>query len=265
MREAAFLDSLSSDLTPDSARSYCSYARRAERDLKIDLDTAALDDPAIEALCRRLATQGVVDRSIGNIRSALRRYAIFRKRAQVEPDVNLSGGSSAPLSNPLLDLPVRKLLELHGDILDELRGRGVLRTANGPTGDYAEWLFARAFGWTLSGNSQPGYDAEGNGKRYQIKGRRLATPKSAPQLSPIRNLDADRFDAVAAVLFDTRYQVIRAVIVPRATVIDAARYRQHTNSWTLILTPALCLADGVMDVTMRLKQVSSGEPLDTED
>lgn len=265
MREAAFLDSLSSDLTPDSARSYCAYARRAERDLKIDLDTAALDDPAIEALCHRLAAQGVADRSIGNIRSTLRRYAIFRKRVQADPDTSPSSGSSAPVSNSVRGLPVRRLLELHGDILDELRGRGVLRTANGPTGDYAEWLFARAFGWTLSGNSQPGYDAEGDGKRYQIKGRRLATPKSVPQLSAIRNLDAVPFDAVAAVLFDARYQVIRAVIVPRATVIEAARYRRHTNSWTLILTPALCEAEGVMDVTVHLQQVSSDELPDTED
>ncbi|WP_147276179.1 DUF6998 domain-containing protein [Sphingomonas aracearum] len=43
-----------------------------------------------------------------------------------------------------------------------------------PVGDYAETLFARAFGWTLEPNSRAAFDAcDASGRRYQIKARRL--------------------------------------------------------------------------------------------
>ena len=45
-------------------------------------------------------------------------------------------------------------------ILEELRLRKIERSSNGPVGDYAEYLFAKAFEWELVGNSQKGYDAK---------------------------------------------------------------------------------------------------------
>ena len=44
-------------------------------------------------------------------------------------------------ANEMEMLSVRGLLGLHVAALDELRRRGVLRTENNPTGDYAEYLF----------------------------------------------------------------------------------------------------------------------------
>src|SRR6516162_5896412 len=41
-----------------------------------------------------------------------------------------------------------ELLALSASALDELRERGIVRSANGPGGDYAELLFVKAFGWT---------------------------------------------------------------------------------------------------------------------
>ncbi|QGY03599.1 hypothetical protein MMSR116_18175 [Methylobacterium mesophilicum SR1.6/6] len=49
---------------------------------------------------------------------------------------------------------VNELLELHGAVIEELRERKIVRSANGPIGDYAEFLFAKAFGWTLVNNSK---------------------------------------------------------------------------------------------------------------
>ena len=37
------------------------------------------------------------------------------------------------------------LLELHGDILVELRRRAIVRSANNPASEYGELLFSRAF------------------------------------------------------------------------------------------------------------------------
>ena len=84
---------------------------------------------------------------------------------------------SAPFDLSLLS--VRDLLRLHGSAIEELRERQVVRTGNAPLGDYAEWLFAKAFGWTLEPNAAHGHDAVcAAGVRYQIKARRL-TEKAA--------------------------------------------------------------------------------------
>jgi hypothetical protein len=45
----------------------------------------------------------------------------------------------------IADLTVPQLLLLHPQIGDELRKRGILRSANNPTGDLSEYLFCKAF------------------------------------------------------------------------------------------------------------------------
>ena len=70
----------------------------------------------------------------------------------------------------LTQLTAAELLALHSKIGEELRARGVARSANSPTGDLAEHLFCAAFGWTQAPNSERGYDATGpDGTRFQIK------------------------------------------------------------------------------------------------
>ena len=103
--------------------------------------------------------------------------------------------------------------------MDELRTRDVLRSENNPTGDLAEFLFCKAYGWTQASNSEKGFDAtDGAGTRYQIKGRRLNRHRrdKSRQLSAIR--DFKGFDFLAAVLFDHDYRVERAALIPRAVV-----------------------------------------------
>ncbi len=57
------------------------------------------------------------------------------------------------------NLRILDLLTLHGGVMGELRRRGVLRSSNGPVGDYGELLCATAFGWSLQENSASGFDA----------------------------------------------------------------------------------------------------------
>jgi len=71
-------------------------------------------------------------------------------------------------------LSVAELLSLHARIGEDLRARGIARSANNPTGDLAEYLFCKAFGWEQAANSEHGFDATGvGGTRYQIKGPRI--------------------------------------------------------------------------------------------
>src|SRR6185369_16922352 len=111
--------------------------------------------------------------------------------------------SSAPTQVPALAiLPPSQLLALHSRVMNELKARGLVRTANNPTGDLAEYLFCKAFGWNRAGNSNANLDAiDHDGIRYQIKARRLTTANGSRQLSAIRDLKNGHFDFLAAALF----------------------------------------------------------------
>ena len=124
-----------------------------------------------------------------------------------------------------------RLLALHARVSDELRTRGITRSSNNPTGDLAEYLFCKAFGWEQSGNSAANIDAVGqDGLRYQIKGRRITRFNRSRQLSAIRDLDGAHFDYLAGALFFEDYSILRAAIIPRATAVGRAAFCERTNS-----------------------------------
>ncbi|TVR11503.1 MAG: hypothetical protein EA385_01255 [Salinarimonadaceae bacterium] len=154
-------------------------------------------------------------------------------------------------------LTAAELLALHAKVAEELRGRGIVRSSNNPTGDLAETLFCRAFGWTQSGNSHPSADATGeDGVLYQIKGRRIAPHNGSRQLSAMRGLPDGGFHFLAAVLFRPDYTVQRAAIIPHALVLENSRYMEHTNSWKFLLRDVAWTWPGVEDVTEQLRSVS---------
>ncbi len=149
---------------------------------------------------------------------------------------------------------IAELLALHIAIMEELRARDVLRSANNPTGDLAEYLFCAAFGWAQEGNSAKAFDAMGDdGTRYQIKGRRIHRRDKSRQMSAIRDLDG--FDILAAVLFDDDYQIMRAALVPATVVRSCSAYIEHTNSHKFLLRDGIWDTPGVFDVTDRLRAV----------
>ncbi|MEM6440740.1 MAG: hypothetical protein AAF763_13705 [Pseudomonadota bacterium] len=156
-------------------------------------------------------------------------------------------------------LSVRSLLRLHAQVHETLRDRGVLRSANAPTADLAEFLFCEAFGWELAGKSEKSFDAVGpDDRRYQIKGRRLHRRNLSRQLSAIR--DFKGFDVLAGVLFDEDYGVQRAALIPSAEVEARSTWVAHTNSWRFLLRESLWELDGVVDVTEPLRAALEGAP-----
>jgi len=151
---------------------------------------------------------------------------------------------------------VSELLKTHTSVLDELRDRGILRSANNPTGDYAEWLFCQAFGWEQAANSVKGYDAtDCDGIRYQIKGRRMHQHNTSRQLSAIRDLNG--FDVLAGVLLDASFAVARAALIPPEVVREHSKFTQHTNSHRFLLRDDIWNATGVRDVTRNLRAVAA--------
>lgn len=151
-------------------------------------------------------------------------------------------------------MTVAELLTLHTKIIEELRSRSVVRSANNPTGDLAEYLFCRTFGWQQAPNSERGFDATGEDRtRYQIKGRRIHKRNKSRQLSAIRDLDGGHFDVLAGVLFDDDFNVIRAALIPRSVVEQHATYVAHTNSSKFMLRDSIWLEHSVRDVTEEIK------------
>ena len=113
-----------------------------------------------------------------------------------------------------------ELLALSVRIAGRTHKRGLVRSGNGITGDYAEKVVADTLGLKLANASAAAYDALGaDGTRYQIKARRMnATGRGTRQLSAIRNLDDNGFDQLIAVLFDRLYKVSHVYVIPPEVV-----------------------------------------------
>lgn len=150
-----------------------------------------------------------------------------------------------------------ELLTLHARVAEELRNRGITRSSNNPTGDLAEYLFCKAFGWAQSGNSSANIDAVAqDGTRYQIKGRRMTSHNKSRQMSAIRDFGGRHFDFLAGVIFTEEYGVFRAAIIPYAVVEQRAKFVQHTNSHKFILHDDVWDAPDVRDATAELRAVA---------
>ena len=149
-----------------------------------------------------------------------------------------------------------ELLALHARVADELRSRGITRSSNNPTGDLAEYLFCKAFGWRQTENSNANIDAiSSDGTRYQVKGRRTTRFNKSRQLSAIRDLDGAHFDFLAGLLFAEDYSVLRAAIIPLAVVVEHASFVERTNSHKFFLRDDVWDTAGVRDVTAELRAV----------
>lgn len=150
-----------------------------------------------------------------------------------------------------------ELLRLHAAISEELRQRGVVRSANNPVGDLAEYLFCRAFGWTQANNSARSADATcADGQLYQIKARRSTSHNGSRQLGALRGLPDGGFDYLAGVIFADDYTVMRAAIIPHATVLANATYHEWTKSWRFMLRDTVWEWPDVQDVTAELRAVA---------
>ena len=156
----------------------------------------------------------------------------------------------------LAKLSNRQLLSTYCELMAAMKDRGVIRSSNNPVADYTESLVARALGLSLEAQSQAGHDAlDRNGKRYQIKGRRLTAHNTSPQLGAIRNLDQHPFDFLAAVAYDANLSILYAALIPIAVVAERSRYSSHSNSHVLIFKRGLLDDARVTDITQRLMAI----------
>ena len=260
MNEAGVRRFLERRLSPRSLSSYMSNMRRVESALGVSLESCDFSDAGLAGLegTLRLRAKAFPSSSLADCLTALRTYGEYHNnrgltfpsaRAGVPRTLIQSATPEPPIPEHLQGMSVQDLLVLHSQVGDELRNRKIVRTGNNPIGDYAEHLFAQAFGWTLQLNSASGHDAEKDGVRYQIKSRRMTAKSTSRQLGAIRRLPDKTFDVLAAVLFDSRFNVLKAILIPHDLVLQHAKRVEHTNSWRLMLEDRWWNTPGIQDVT----------------
>lgn len=133
-------------------------------------------------------------------------------------------------------LNTKDLLALYSNILEELLSRKVVRTANNPVADYAEYLVADKMNLTLANNSNSGYDAlDKDGGRYQIKSRRFNNHRQPRQLGVIRDIEKNNFDFLIAVLFDFNFNALEVYKIPKDVITEYARFSIHQRGHILTL------------------------------
>jgi hypothetical protein len=149
---------------------------------------------------------------------------------------------------------ISELLDIYGQVLEELHERGVIRSANAPTGDYAEWLVQRALGGELQPNANKSADLIVRKKKIQIKARVLSDPEKPGerQLSSFRSWD---FNEAVIVLFDRRYAVRRAAQIKVGELKDAAREDKWVSGQRVIARDALL--DLGRDITAKLQEAAA--------
>ncbi len=78
-----------------------------------------------------------------------------------------------------------ELLRLYAAVMDTLKKRGYVRSANNPVGDLAESIVADFYGVKPGAANTAGYDLIADGKKIQVKALRLASPRpSGPPCHP---------------------------------------------------------------------------------
>lgn len=149
---------------------------------------------------------------------------------------------------------ISELLGIYGQVLEELHERGVIRSANAPTGDYAEWLVQRALGGELQPNANKSADLIVRKKKIQIKARVLSDPEKQGerQLSSFCSWD---FGEAVIVLFDRRYAVRRATQIKVGKLKEAAREDKWVSGQRVIASDALL--DRGRDITAKLREAAA--------
>lgn len=144
-----------------------------------------------------------------------------------------------------------ELLLLYGDVIEELRRREIVRSKNNPVGDYAERLACAALQGELQPKSNKSFDVRGkDGKRYEVKARRVTADNGSRQLGALRGLNKQPFDFLVGILFNANFTVKRAAIVPWRVVFQNSQHVSHTNAWKFLLKDDVWKIEGVVDLDL---------------
>ena len=182
------------------------------------------------------------------------------------PDGRAPSGQAAPrrtahdwAAPDLRMAAARDLFALQGQLMAELRERGVLRTNNNPVADYSEWLVWKAFGAErLPANSTASYDLTSQDfGRIQVKARVVSSPLKSGQLQT-SFFRSTHFDHAALVLLsDVDYSVVSAVLLPLGAVEERWSWHKHIRGWRLQMNGPTMQHPLAVDITEQLRAAAA--------
>lgn len=124
-----------------------------------------------------------------------------------------------------------ELLRLISAVVAELKHRAVIRAKNF-TGDYAEFLAARALKLKSAPISTPGFDGtDSSGIKYEVKGRQWTLSNKSRQFGVIRRLNS--FDQMVGIVLGPDWTVDAAAVIPPKIVKQFATWSEHQNGYIL--------------------------------
>lgn len=141
-------------------------------------------------------------------------------------------GGAEPLNfEDLIDLEV---FGRWAEVMRELEARGLIWSGKSPLADYAELLVARHFGVEPIRGTNPGFDLlTKDGARVQVKSRRYAPPSKPSHFGEASEFEDERFDELAAVLFEEDFTVRAAFLAPYAWVAERVKPVEDKHRLTI--------------------------------
>lgn len=128
-----------------------------------------------------------------------------------------------------------ELLKLHGEILQELKRQGVVKTRNQPIADYSKWLVRTRLNLKEVKNPNEKYDAYDNsGIKYLVRSRQVIGDNLA-LFSVIRKIEERNFDYVVVITYDEEYKIADAYKIPIDILIKEVDYNDYQNGYIIKL------------------------------
>ncbi len=151
----------------------------------------------------------------------------------------------------IADASDAELLAIWVRSMREMRSRGLVRSANNPVADLGESLASKALNLTLSSNSVKGFDGvDPEGRRYQVKSRRISPENPSTELSAVRGLNTgDPFDYLVAIYFNEDFTVREVLRIDVAALREHCNHSGHTNAHRVVMSRKLRDDKRSVDVT----------------
>ncbi len=119
---------------------------------------------------------------------------------------------------------VHALFKKYNDVLDELRELKVIRSTNNPAGDYGEYLVQHKLGLKQAPKSSKGYDlTDSQGKKYQVRTRRITRHSKSRQLGGFRDLDEKLFDYCLSIILAEDFKLDEMWQIPHDIICKYAK------------------------------------------
>ena len=160
--------------------------------------------------------------------------------------LNLDVKATVPISE-------LELIQLHQDIVDELKRRSVMQRRINPIGSYVDWLVCK--GLTLKQETKLSRDFDAvdrDGLRFKIVGKRTRSESIRIRFSDLR---VEPFDYLVVVVMNDNFELRFAAKLPLSDVSARSTNDERTKSYTFGLSENDVLLGIVEDVTKELKFV----------